>query len=323
VVGADPSPFEILTRRRAGGRRHPRVGPRARAAGHRGRGARGARARRRHVPRAQRRHPHRRRRLGGDRRPPPQRGRRDAGAHPGRGHLHLRRGGARRRTDRRLRGEAGPRVAARPRHGQRRHLRARARGDRAVPPRPAELRARGLPGLLEQGAHVEGWVGEGVWADLGTPERFLAGHRRALDGELRWPSLEALSQPTPASGSTSAPRWRPTRRWSRPCCWSRCARRGGRAGGAPRGAGPGTEVAAGAELRDCVLFDGVRVGRDVRADGALVGHHARLGPDVRVEREVIVGDGVAIDPGACLAAGTRRPRRRLTGRRWGRVGPLC
>ncbi len=54
-----------------------------------------------------------------------------------------------------------------------------------------------FPGLVEQGAHVEGWVGEGVWADLGTPERFLAGHRGALDGELRWPSLEALPQPTP------------------------------------------------------------------------------------------------------------------------------
>ena len=165
-----------------------------------------------------------------------------------------------------------------------------------------------FPGLVEQGAHVEGWVGEGVWADLGTPERFLAGHRRALDGELRWPSLAALPQPSSgcwqheraevASGATLIG----------PVLLGPDVRiEAGARVGPHVVLGAGTRVAADAELRDSVLFDGVRVGRGVRAEGALVGHHASLGPDVQVEREVIVGDGIAVDPGACLAAGTRYP----------------
>jgi mannose-1-phosphate guanylyltransferase len=165
-----------------------------------------------------------------------------------------------------------------------------------------------FPGLVEQGAHVEGWVGEGVWADLGTPERFLAGHRRALDGELHWPSLEALPQPTPGIWQHERAEVAPDATLVAPVLLEPDVRvEAGARVGPHVVLGTGTEVAAGAELRDCVLFDGVRVGRDVRADGALVGHHARLGPDVRVEREVIVGDDVAIDGGACLAAGTRHP----------------
>ena len=165
-----------------------------------------------------------------------------------------------------------------------------------------------FPGLVEQGAHVEGWVGEGVWADLGTPERFLAGHRRALDGELRWPSLESLPQPTHGCWQHEDAEVAPDATVVAPVLLGPDVRIASGAQVGPYAVlGAGTEVAAGAQLRDSVLFDGVRVGRGVRAEGALVGHHARLGPDVRVEREAIVGDDVAIEPGACLAAGSRHP----------------
>jgi mannose-1-phosphate guanylyltransferase len=49
-----------------------------------------------------------------------------------------------------------------------------------------------FPGVLEMGGHLEGVIWDGAWADLGTPERLHEGHRMALDGELRWPSVEAV-----------------------------------------------------------------------------------------------------------------------------------
>ncbi len=50
-----------------------------------------------------------------------------------------------------------------------------------------------FPGLVEAGRHVEGFVSDAVWADLGTPDRYLAGHRLALDGVLAWPPLDAIA----------------------------------------------------------------------------------------------------------------------------------
>jgi mannose-1-phosphate guanylyltransferase len=59
-----------------------------------------------------------------------------------------------------------------------------APGSSPPSPRAAQLRARGLPGPARSGAVVAGEVHEGVWTDLGTPERFLAGQRLVLDGAL-------------------------------------------------------------------------------------------------------------------------------------------
>ena len=165
-----------------------------------------------------------------------------------------------------------------------------------------------FPGLLEQGAHVEGWVGEGVWADLGTPERFLAGHRAALDGALRWPALEQLPQPRPGRWQHASAKISPHATIVEPVLLGPDVRiEAGARIGPHVVLGAGTEVGAEAGLRDSVLFDGVRVCPWVRADGALVGHHARLGPEALLEREVVVGDRVDIDAGAHLAGGSRHP----------------
>jgi NDP-sugar pyrophosphorylase family protein len=36
-------------------------------------------------------------------------------------------------------------------------------------------------------------VHDGVWTDLGTPERFLAGQRLVLDGAMAWPPFDDLA----------------------------------------------------------------------------------------------------------------------------------
>lgn len=165
-----------------------------------------------------------------------------------------------------------------------------------------------FPGLVDQGAHVEGWVGEGVWADLGTPERFLAGHRLALDGELRWPALESLPQPARGRWQHATAKISPEATVVEPVLLGAGSRIGPGARVGPHVVlGTGTEVGAGADLTDSVLFDGVRVGPWSRAEGALLGHHARLGAEARLERDVVVGDGAELEPGAHLTGGSRHP----------------
>lgn len=165
-----------------------------------------------------------------------------------------------------------------------------------------------FPDLVAAGAQVHGFVGDGVWADLGTPERFLAGQRLALSGALRWPTLDAVAadeQGVRLAGGV-------------------VVEDGARLEG-PLLLQAGVHVAAGARLGpDLVLGPGVRVGRDVRltdsvvlassvidddveAEGLLAGRSVHVGRGARIGREVVLGDGERIAPGSRLAAGTRRP----------------
>ena len=83
----------------------------------------------------------------------------------------------RRRRGDRLRREAG---AGPDRHAQHlgRHLRARALRARAARARPAAPRSSATSSRGSSARGCTRYVGEGYWLDIGTPERYLAGHVR-------------------------------------------------------------------------------------------------------------------------------------------------
>jgi mannose-1-phosphate guanylyltransferase len=165
-----------------------------------------------------------------------------------------------------------------------------------------------FPGLVAAGAHVEGWVGDGVWADLGTPERFLAGHRLALDGELRWPTLDAL--PAGPDGIRCAPDAEvdPSATLRGPLLLGPGVTIGPDAEVGPHVAlGAGTEVGAGARVSDSVTFAEVQVGAGVNASGLLAGTGARIGADASLGRGVVLGDGATVERRASVPAGSRLP----------------
>jgi NDP-sugar pyrophosphorylase family protein len=165
-----------------------------------------------------------------------------------------------------------------------------------------------FPGLLEQGAHLEGWVGEGVWADLGTPERFLAGHRLALDGRLEWPSLEEVEQVAPGRWQHPSADVDPGARIRGPVLLAAGTQVGQGATVGPYAVlGEGTHVGEGAMVTDSVVFDHVRLAGGAQANGALIGHHACLGCEALVEPGTVVGDECHVPAGTRLAAGTRYP----------------
>jgi len=144
------------------------------------------------------------------------------------------------------------------------------------PDGPLSFEREVFPTLLESGAVVAGEVHEGVWTDLGTPERFLDGQRLVLDGALTWPPLEDLAELDPMSGVR---------------------------------VGRGVLVAPDARLdAPIVLGDGVRVG-----PGAAVGPYvvAAEGVTIGARADVVaallsagcsVGDGAVIE-GSLLAEG--------------------
>ncbi|MEY3072202.1 MAG: hypothetical protein RLZZ353_398 [Actinomycetota bacterium] len=131
------------------------------------------------------------------------------------------------------------------------------------PDGPLSFERTVFPGLLAAGRSIAGYVADGVWSDLGTPERLLEGQRTVLEGGVAWPPLADVAPD--ATGVRVA---------------------------------PGASVAAGAVLRGPVL-----VGAGARVeDGAVVGPHVVLAAGVVVGAGARVADAT-IGPRSRLGAG--------------------
>lgn len=175
---------------------------------------------------------------------------------------------------------------------------------------PLSFEREVFPSLVRDGEHVAGFVSDAVWADLGTPSRFLAGHRLVLDGELHWPTLEDLSR-------------RADRVWvgvdveiddgaqvRGPAILADGVRiAAGAVIGAHSVIGARTVVERQATVSAAVLGAGVQVGHDARLEGALVGAGAVIGPGARVGRRAVIRSGVRIDAGVSVDADATVPDR--------------
>jgi NDP-sugar pyrophosphorylase family protein len=165
-----------------------------------------------------------------------------------------------------------------------------------------------FPDLVAAGDHLEGFVDDGVWADLGTPERFLAGHRLALEGALSWPTLADLPPDEHGVRRADDVEVAPSASLHGPVLLGDGVRVGAGAVLGPNVTlGAGTVVGAGAQLSDTVTFPGCQVGAGVHATGLLAGARSRIGEGARLGHEVVLGDGGSIDAQASVPGGTRLP----------------
>ena len=142
------------------------------------------------------------------------------------------------------------------------------------PDGPLSFERTVFPGLLAAGRRIAGLVADGVWSDLGTPERLLAGQRTVLGGGVAWPPLrDVAADPSGvrvADGAEVA---------------ASAVLRG------PVLVGPGARVAAGAVVGPhAVLAAGVEVGPGARVEDATVGPCTRIGADAVVVRALLGAD---------------------------------
>ena len=143
------------------------------------------------------------------------------------------------------------------------------------PTGPLSFEREVFPALLDAGDRLTGHVHDGVWTDLGTPDRFLEGQRLVLDGAMAWPPLDDLED----LGELER----------------RASREGVRVGRDVR-------VAADARLdAPVVIGDGVSVG-----SGSAIGPHVVIAAGAHVGdgadvADSLVGDGALIGQGAVLS----------------------
>ncbi len=143
-----------------------------------------------------------------------------------------------------------------------------------------------FPTLLENGEAVYGYVDDGYWIDIGTPERYLQAHWDVMEGRVPGVSV------TPARGlRVAAQSLSP-----RVALGSRC------------------RVEAGCQVEDTVMLDDARVESGARITGSILGRGAVveegadlagviLGDEVRVGARNQLRDA-RIAPGTVLAPDT-------------------
>jgi NDP-sugar pyrophosphorylase family protein len=161
---------------------------------------------------------------------------------------------------------------------------------------PLSFEREVFPTLVAEGRHVEGVVSDAAWADLGTPERYLEGHRLALHGALSWPSL---------------------RRFASDAAGIRRAASAVVADGAvlegPLLLAEDVHLAAGARVGpDVVLAPGCVIEREAVVSGSVLGPRTRIGARARVQglaggADVTVGEEATLTGPVTVGAGIHIP----------------
>lgn len=151
-----------------------------------------------------------------------------------------------------------------------------------------------LPNMVKEREALFGMFDGGYWLDTGRPHHFLEANRHVLEGRVDW---------VPAGAKAGDNLWEGERVAREGVAVIQPAALGddvmldesaqlfGRTV-----LGPSASVAGGAQLEDCVLFDGVTVGRDAEVVSSIVCAGARIGNGVTLHNAIVgaraqVGDG--------------------------------
>ncbi|MFD8549450.1 sugar phosphate nucleotidyltransferase [Streptomyces sp. NPDC059649] len=163
--------------------------------------------------------------------------------------------------------------------------------------RPVSVERETFPGLLADGAHLQGMVDSTYWLDLGTPQAFVRGSADLVLGRAPSPAVPGRrGDRLVLETAEVAPDAKLT---------------GGTVVGPRTVIGAGAEidgsavlegavVEPGAVIRDSLIGAGARIGARTVLDGAVIGDGARIGADNELR------DGIRIWCDADIPAGSVR-----------------
>jgi len=148
------------------------------------------------------------------------------------------------------------------------------------------------PALLGRGDRVTGFVHRGYWIDIGTPEKYLQVHRDILGGAF----AVTLSGRHEHGGVVDPNARIAEGALLRPPFYvgPGCVVEAGAEIGPQTSLAAEVTVAAGARVRDSVLWRGTVVGAEATLDGALVGPGVRIGRASSLRPGAVLGEGSVV-----------------------------
>ncbi|MEQ1759829.1 MAG: NDP-sugar synthase [Vicinamibacterales bacterium] len=146
-----------------------------------------------------------------------------------------------------------------------------------------------FPSLVERGETFLGYVYEGYWIDIGTPEKYTQVHQDIMDGRFgagpfaRAGASRVLVSPTAQVDAAAI--------INGPCFIGDGVRIAAGAEVGPHAViGSGSQVAASALIERSILWPGCHVDSHAEVRGALVGRHCRIGARAVVSSGAVLGD---------------------------------
>lgn len=170
----------------------------------------------------------------------------------------------------------------------------------AVPGTNISIERELFPKLVGRGLY--GFVSEGYWLDIGTPQRYLQATFDILDGNVDTELGQKLEdgRRVLADGATVLGRVIAPAVVGAGSIVSPGAIVGGRVA-----IGPRVAVAEGAHVENSVVLEGTTIGRHTRVSGSIIGPHATIGEHCQLANGVVIGEGVKLGARNLLHAGTR------------------
>jgi mannose-1-phosphate guanylyltransferase len=157
-----------------------------------------------------------------------------------------------------------------------------------------------FPRLVNRGLY--GFIGEGYWLDIGTPERYLQATFDILEGNVRTELGAAFEdgRRVLAEGAVVAGRLIAPALLGEGTSVARAAIVGGCVA-----LGPGVEVGEASHIERSVVLEGARIGAHSRVNFSIVGPRAIIGDHCQLDAGVVLGEGVELGAGNVLRAGAR------------------
>jgi len=161
-----------------------------------------------------------------------------------------------------------------------------------------------FPGLLEKGERLYGWVADGYWEDVGSPESYLKAQADVLTGKVDV-TIDGF-EVSPGVWIAEGAEVDPDAVLRGPLCIGDYAKV--EAGAQLREftvVGSNVIIKEGAFLHRAVVHNNVYLGRGVNLRGCVVGKNTDVMSQARIEEGAIVGDECVIEPDSYISAGVK------------------
>jgi mannose-1-phosphate guanylyltransferase len=168
------------------------------------------------------------------------------------------------------------------------------------PDQPASIERDVFPRLVGEGLY--GYVGEGYWLDIGTPERYLEGTFDILEGTVATGVAERMGDGFICieSGSEIDGRVIPSALIERDCRVGAHARIGGRVV-----LETGVSVGEHTTIERAVVLRGSTIGANCTLSGCVVAAGVEIGDNTHLEGLAVLGEGVTIGADNVVTNGAR------------------
>jgi mannose-1-phosphate guanylyltransferase / phosphomannomutase len=161
-----------------------------------------------------------------------------------------------------------------------------------------------FPRLLERGAPLYGWVADGYWEDIGSPESYFKAQADVLSGKVN-AHIDGF-EVSPGVWVADGAEVDPDATLSGPLCIGDYAKI--EAGARVREftvVGNNVIVKEGAFLHRAIVHNNVYVGRGAQLRGCVVGKNTDVMGLARIEEGAVVGDECVIEPDVYVSAGVK------------------